>query len=147
MASLKQTLAAMYARHTQEILDVLAAASLQDFQEVVSGLRGERRGPKGPKAPARSVKPNATASHAVEKNAASVVAQLKHFGPLRAEELRLVLALSRKDLVKALALALAWKTVTKTGEKRATVYKAVKQRGPKPQLTLRDRMRAAPFMK
>jgi len=43
---------------------------------------------------------------------------------------------------KALALALEWKVLTKTGN-RATTYKAVKQRGPKPQLTLGDQMRVA----
>lgn len=48
-----------------------------------------------------------------------------------------------EDTFKALALALEWKVVTKTGQKRATTYKAVKARGPKVQLTLGERMRAA----
>ena len=49
---------------------------------------------------------------------------------MRSEELRVALAMLRKDLVKALALALDWKMMTKTGARRATVYRAVKQRGP-----------------
>ena len=53
----------------------------------------------------------------------------------------------RPDLVEALALAMGWKMVSKKGAKRATTYKALKQRGPKAQLTLAERMRAEAFIK
>ena len=82
-------------------------------------------------------------SHEVEMDAAKIVADLKERGPLRSEEIRRALGMSRDDVVRALVLALEWKVVKKTGAKRATVYKAVRQRGPKPQLTVGDRMRVA----
>jgi hypothetical protein len=147
MPSLKQTLAELHARHTREILDVLASASIQDFQDVVAGTRAERRGSQSPRALPKSGRSSAATSHDVEQLAASLVGHLKEHGPLRSEELRRALRLSRQDMVKALALATEWKVMGKKGEKRSTTYYAKKTPGPKPQITLGDRMRVAAVMK
>jgi hypothetical protein len=147
MPSLKQTLADLHARHTREILDVLAGASIQDFQDVVAGPRGEPSGSKAPRASSRSSKAPATTSHAIELLAANLVAHLKKHGPLRSEELRRAMGISRQDMVKALTLATAWKVMGRKGEKRSTTYYAKKTPGPKPQITLGDRMRVAAVMK
>ena len=142
MPSLKEIIAEINARHTQEIIEALAGASFQDLQDVVGGLRGKPGGPKTPREP-RANKPPAKTSHAVEMDAATIVAHLKESGPLRSEELRRVLNLSRQETANALALALDWNLMGKKGEKRATTYFAKKQRGSKPQLTVGDRMRVA----
>jgi hypothetical protein len=146
MPSLKQTLAELQARHTREILDVLAGASIQDFQDVVAGPRAER-GSKAPRASSRSSKATATPSHAIELVAANLVGHLKKSGPLRSEELRRALGVSRQDMVKVIALATEWKVLGKRGEKRSTTYFAKKTPGPKPQITLGDRMRVAAVMR
>jgi hypothetical protein len=143
MASLQKILADLHARHTREILDVLAGASIQDLQDVVAGVRSGRRGSKGTRASSRSRRASATTSHDVELLAANLVAHLQKSGPLRSEELRRALGISRQDMVKALALATAWKVMGRKGEKRSTTYFARKPRGPKPQITLGDRMRVA----
>ncbi len=145
MASLKTILADLQARHTREILDALAGASIQDLQDVAASLRAGRQGTrvKTSGKESRSAKPTTASGHALEKLAASVVGHLKEHGPLRAEDIREALGISREDTVKALTLAMEWKVLTKTGEKRATTYNAVKQRGPKPQITLGERMRVA----
>ena len=147
MPSLKQTLVELQARHTREILDVLAGASIQDFQDVVAGVRGERQGSRSPRATSRSGPSSTTTSHAVELLAANLVAHLKKSGPLRSEELRRALGISRQDMVKALTLATEWKVLGKTGEKRSTTYFAKKTPGPMPQLTVGDRMKVAAVMK
>jgi hypothetical protein len=146
MSSLKKILADLHARHSQEILDVLAGASLKDLQAVVGRHRsGGSQPSKTPRAPtpSRSSKPTATTGHALEMIAATLVRHLKDHGPTRSEDLRKALGYAREDMSRALALAVTWKMISKKGEKRATVYKALKQRGPKPVLNLGQRMRVA----
>ena len=143
MASLQKTLADLHARHAREILEALAKASVRELQDAVASLRSPQRASKrdaGSKTSART-------GHALEKLAADVVGHLKEHGALRSEDLRKALGVPRPDLTKALTLALRWKVIAKTGEKRATVYKARKTPGPKPQLALADRNRVAALVK
>ena len=143
MPSLKETLAELQARHTREILDVLAGASIQDFQDVVARPRAEPWASKAPRVSSRSTNATATTSHDVEQLAANLVGHLKKSGPLRSEELRRALRISRQDMVKVIALATEWKMLGKRGEKRSTTYYVKGTPGPKPQLTLGQRMKAA----
>ena len=147
MSSLKQTLADLNARHTREILDALAGASMQDLQDVVAGVRGERRRSMRPRSSSRSGRSTTATGHALELLAVDLVAHLKKHGPTRSEDLRAALGMSRQNMGKALALATEWKMVSKAGEKRATTYKALKPRWPKAELTVGDRMRVAALMK
>ena len=152
MASLKKTikktlgktLNELSTQFAKEIALALVHVSVEELRDALAGLRGEHRVLKNPsRSSKRSKRAPTKTSHKVEMAAANVVAHLKENGPLRSEELRRALGMSREDMTKALALALEWKMVSKSGQKRATVYKAVKARGPKVQLTLGDRMRVA----
>jgi hypothetical protein len=138
--SLKKTLDDITTRFANEILAALGHASMEELQRALPNGRHARRRPSTPETRATSV-----SGHALEKLAVRVVGHLRENGPTRSEDLRTALGIPRGDMVKALALATSWKMVSKTGEKRATTYKALKARGPKAQLTLAERLRAAPF--
>ncbi|HEY3815927.1 MAG TPA: hypothetical protein VGL81_02095 [Polyangiaceae bacterium] len=139
MPSLKKTLDEIATRFTSEILAALSRANVEELQEALPN--GRRQGSKTPRTSGSSR--SAVTGHALEQLTATLVRHLKDNGPTRSEDLRKALGVSREDIGKALALATEWKVITKTGEKRATTYKAVKQRGPKPKLTVGDRLRVA----
>jgi len=145
--SLKKTLDDIAARFSSEILAALSRASVEELQSALPNGGHARHRPSTPRTPTTSRRRPSVSGHALEQLAVRVVGHLKGHGPTRSEDLRKALDVPRGDLVKALALATTWKMVSKTGEKRATIYKALKQRGPKPQLTLGDRVRVAAFMK
>jgi len=150
MASLKKTIKKTLGKtldeigtqFVKEIVSVLAHVSVAELRDALAGLRGEGRASKTPKRSSKR-RSSAKSGHALEKLAADVVVHLREHGPLRAEGIRRALGISPEDTSRALALALEWKMLTKTGAKRATVYKATKQRGPKPRLTVGDRVKVA----
>jgi hypothetical protein len=61
MRTLKQLIDEINARHTREILDALAGASVQDLQDVLAELRAVGRGSQGPRGSARSDQSSAAA--------------------------------------------------------------------------------------
>jgi|CZKU01.1.fsa_nt_gi hypothetical protein len=143
MASLKKTLKKslkkafneISTRFASEIVSALAHVGVEELRDALAGLRGERQASKNPRGSSKRSKPTATTSHSIEMGAATLVRHLKDHGPSRSEDLRRALGFSREDMGRVFALAMERKLVTKTGEKRATVYEAVKRRGSKPQLT------------
>lgn len=143
MSTLKTTLDNIMARFSSEILAALSYASVEELQGALPNGKGTRS--RTPRTRRTSSRRASISGHALEQLAVRVVGHLREHGPTRSEDLRKALDAPRKDMVRALALAASWKMVSKKGEKRATTYKALKQRGPKAQLTLGQRMRVAAF--
>jgi hypothetical protein len=140
MATLKKALDDIAARFANEVLAALTRASVEELQGALPNGKGTRSRTRI--GPGRSQR-TSTTGHALEIMAANLVRHLKDHGPTRSEELRRALGISRQDMVKVVALATEWKVMGKKGEKRSTTYYATKTPGPKPQITLGDRMRVA----
>lgn len=129
--SLQATISRLAADFAERIVVAIRAASLAEITTLGSG---------GPRVPAAPRAERATTSsnrsklprirkgarrspEAIEKVGASIVALLKSRPEgLRSEDIQRELKLSRKDLPRPLASALAAKLIRKTGAKRATRY-------------------------
>lgn len=114
----------------QAAADAFAKQLLEIFQSAVLGNLSVSIGqsaPRGRRGPARAAsgKRLRRSQADIDNLAGEIVRALKSArAGLRAEQLREKLGVERKLLPRALADALAKKTIRKTGKKRATTYYA-----------------------
>jgi uncharacterized membrane protein len=142
MSSLKSTIEALSAEFAQNLIAAIKSASLQEILNETVGASSS--------APARRGRPPASASKSASLPAAAparaarkgkggrlarrspedlakakseIISLLaKHPKGLRSEQIREKLGLSKQEVPRPLADALAEKLITKKGEKRATTY-------------------------
>jgi Fic family protein len=130
--TLKSEIEALANTFADGVLAALRNASLEDLLE-------GRVSPAAKSAPARTKtsttpSPQKTASGRGRRSPSDIahvegviVAKLReHRAGLRSEQLQKVLKLSKAEIVRPIASALAAKKIVKTGEKRATTYFAAK---------------------
>ncbi len=130
--TLKSDIEALASTFADGVLAALRNASLEDILE-------GRVSPVAKSAPARPTssttsRPQKTAGGSGRRSASDIahvegviVAKLReHRAGLRSEQLQKVLKLSKAEIVRPIASALAAKKIVKTGEKRATTYFAAK---------------------
>jgi hypothetical protein len=136
--TLKTKIHALADTFATEVLAAIRAASLEEILDGGSSSGGAvRRGPgRPPKAAAAAAAPGAAPKakrgrgRPARRSAADIapviariVAKLKeHKSGLRSEQLQKVLHLSKREIVRPIADALAAKKITKKGEKRSTTY-------------------------
>jgi hypothetical protein len=127
--SLRSTLDSLASSFASEVLHAIRAASLDELLTETSG--GTRRGPGRPRATV-SAAPTATTrrppgrlarrSHEeIAKTLGLIVAAVKA-KPMRAEQIRQVLKLDKRELPRVLAEGLKTKKLKSKGQKRATTY-------------------------
>jgi hypothetical protein len=127
--SLRSTLDSLASSFASEVLHAIRAASLDELLTETSG--GARRGPGRPRATV-SAAPRAAARRPpgrlarrspeeIAKTLGLIVAAVKA-KPMRAEQIRQVLKLDKRELPRVLAEGLKTKKLKSKGQKRATTY-------------------------
>jgi hypothetical protein len=133
MTTLKNKIHALADTFASEVLAAIRGASLQEILEGgggsarSAGRPAKATGSDGGAHPAAAKgrrgrlarRSSADIAPVIER----IVAKLKeHKGGLRSEQLQKVLHLTKREIVRPIAEALAGKKITKKGEKRSTTY-------------------------
>lgn len=129
--SLRSTLDSLASSFASEVLNAIRTASLDELRTETGGGT-PRRGPGRPRGATASLAPRATARRPpgrlarrspeeIAKTLGLIVAAVKA-KPMRAEQIRQVLKLDKRELPRVLAEGLKTKKLKSKGQKRATTY-------------------------
>ena len=130
MPNLNSTIESLASQFAQQIIKAIRSSSLEEILGSSSRPSATTRAPKATKAsaanaPRRRGRLARRSTGQIAEQLTSVVALLnKSKGGLRSEQIRGTLKLDRREIPRVLAEGLKSKAIRKTGQKRATVYRA-----------------------
>jgi len=130
MTNLNSTIESLASQFAKQIIKAIRSASIEEILGSSSRPSTTTRAPRATtasaaKAPRRRGRLARRSTGQIAEQLTSVVALLKKSPKgLRSEEIRGTLKLDRREIPRVLAEGLKSKSIRKTGQKRATVYRS-----------------------